>query len=167
MKLTTEKVLEYYEAFSRLDGYARDVEVNGRHSVVIESYQLSPKVKWHAALNKIALRPIKEAAEAQRKQEQAALDQLIAGLDPKMEPAEMAKTIKDAETASNARLAAIMKNETDIPGLMKLPGVGVRIRARDPGIINILTSISQDFLDGAPDFGQDRAADPAKAGDAD
>lgn len=168
MKLTTTKILEYYEAFTRIDGYARMVEVNGRQQIVIESFDLSPKVKWLCVVNKTLLRPYKEAAETMQKAEQDKFNATLKEIDPAMDKDEAQKILKVAENECNARLAAIIANETDINGLVKLPGVGIRIRGRDPGIIGILTSIAQDFVEGTPDYGQkpeaqSRAAPPEDA----
>lgn len=158
MKLTTEQALDYFQGFTRLDGYPRAVVTPSGPQIILESYDLSPKVKWRAAMNRNFLRTVKDAFEEQRKAEQKKFDDLKASLDPKLEQAERDAILEKATHESNVRLADLGKQENDIPGLLKLPGEGIRIRARDPGIIAILDLLMKDFIEGEPDYGQTRSA---------
>lgn len=154
MKIKTAHVLDLVEAFTRLDGYARAVEVNGRSQLVFESYNLSPKVKMFAAINKGILRTIKEAFEENRKTEQKKFDDFVDLLDPKMDPQEATAQMGKKQRECNAVTAALGEVVVEVSGLRKLPGIGIRIRARDPGIIGLLDILMADFIDGEPDYEQ-------------
>lgn len=156
MKLTTEKVLDYHQAFHRLDGYPRAVVTQQGPQVVMDSFDLSPKVKWRCVVNREMLQPIKDAFEAARKTEKQKIDALAAGLDPKMDEKERAALINKQEHDSNVLLDKLGQQENEVTGLLRLPGEGIRIRARDPGIIAILALIRKDFIDGEPDYGQEK-----------
>lgn len=158
MELTTEKALDYFAGFTRLDGYPRAVLTQQGQQIIIESYDLSPKVKWFASINRNILRGVKDRFEEERKKEQDLFDALKAGLDPKLEEKEVSQILEKAQFESNQRLAKFGKLPNDVPGLKKLPGEGIRIRARDPGLIGLLDLLMKDFIEGEPDYGQTKAA---------
>ena len=130
--------------------------------MIVEAYDLSPKFKWNAAKNKNKLRPIKEAFDEQRDTASARLRSMkVAFVAPESKDetavqaafqAHLAK-IEAAEFEENAKLAALGEQPNEIDGLLKLPADGIKIRARDPGLIGLLDLLMADFLDGEPDFG--------------
>lgn len=160
MKLTLEKALDYYQAFVRLDGYARAVVTAQGTQVVVDSYDLSPTVKWRCIVNRELLGAIKAKFNDEQKKEQKSYDDFEASLDPKVEDKERDIMLKGFKHACDSRLATMALVEHEIAGLVKLPGEGIRIRARDPHIIGILALLKNDFLDGEPDYGQEKK--PAK-----
>lgn len=166
MILTTEQVIDYFHAFTRLDGYPRSVEIRGNPQIIIESYDLSPKVKWRCITNRHLLRPIKEAYATEKDKGDKTVREFILGLDQKMDPEEKGHLVAQKEKEVNDGLMTMLKMPNDIPGLLKLPGVGIRIRQKDPGLIAILDLLMTHFLEGEPDYGQPKQ-DAKKADSAD
>lgn len=156
MKLTTEKALDYHQAFVRLDGYPRAVVTAQGPQVILDSYDLSPKVKWRCVVNREILQGVKDAFETLRKKGQKEYDDLKASLDPKMEEKERDAILEKKMHETNVALAELGQQENEVAGLARLPGEGIRIRARDPGLIGLLALIRKDFIEGEPDYGQEK-----------
>jgi hypothetical protein len=85
LTITNRDVLELYSALTSLDGYPRAVG----DRVITVPYEIEPKARLDIALNKAALRPIKEAIEETRN----ALVTEIAG-----ERGEIPETVTDSAT---------------------------------------------------------------------
>lgn len=158
--MTIEKALDYLQGFIRLDGYARAVVTAQGPQIVVDSYDLSPKVKWRCTVNRELLQAVKTKFDVERKKHQAKYDALDVSLDPKLEDKERALELAKCKHDSDLELAELGAEEIEVPGLLRLPGEGIRIRARDPGIMGILALLRADFIDGEPDYGQDK---PKKA----
>jgi hypothetical protein len=165
--ITTRRALDYFEAFNRLDGYQRSIEVNGRKQVVMEAYDLSAKFVWNCAKNKNLLRPIKEAFEAEREAASARIRAIKVAFAPPSDAdkdaievayAQHVIKVDQAEAAEDAKLAALGKQENTLDGLLKLPAAGIKIRSRDPGLIAILDLLMNDFIEGEPNFGDTSSA---------
>lgn len=165
--ITTRRALDYFEAFTRLDGYQRTIEVNGRPQVIVEAYDLSPKFKWNCAKNKNLLRPIKEAFEAEREAAGARIRAIKVAFSPgndadktaiEIAYAQHSLKVDQAEAAEDAKLAELGRQENTIDGLLKLPADGIKIRSRDPGLIAILDLLMDQFIEGEPHFGDTSSA---------
>ncbi len=164
MNITTEKALDYHQAFVRLDGYARAVVTQQGPQIVVDSYDLSPKVKWRCIINREILQKVKDGFEKKRTANQKAYNDLKAGLDPKMDEKDREATLDAFQHKLNVELAELGQQDNEIVGLMKLPGDGIRIRARDPNIMGILALIRSDFIEGEADYGQKK--EPGEVKDA-
>lgn len=156
MKLTTAQALDFYQAFVRLDGYPRAVMTNQGPQIIVDSYDLSPKVKWRIVCNREFLLAIKNAFETARTAGQKKFDDFKASLDPKMDEKEREIVLDGQKHVVDSELAALGEQENDVGGLLKLPGEGIRLRARDPNIMGILALIRKDFIDGEVDYGQEK-----------
>lgn len=158
--ITTDKILDLFQAFNRLDGYERAVDTHQGTRVIVESYDLSPAVKMFAATNRRILRGFKEAFEEKRQEGTKRVLDFRDGLDPKLEAKDFTQAVATFKRTEDAALSALGAHVNEVDGLMKLPGGGIRIRARDPGIIALLDILTADFIEGEPDYGQPKT--PAK-----